>query len=218
MTAKCLIKQYLLYRAWCQLHNSPVGLQKEYTFTVCDFFSWQSPLALQCVVGSCVPGCCSCSAPAFRGAAFPADAAVLGSRCSLLRAVWLCLLQRPRSASVGSACAVLCRLEYSACPAVGMGAVSRGAGTWWDNALCRCQESASRWSCQAARAPGRYRSCQSHLRAEPWPRTRVTRFSSLQRRALLVFDKEKRVAPIFRKPSSQCGIYSVDTNIVLELK
>lgn len=161
-------------------------------------------LLVQCLS---IPGCC-----------------VPGGRCrareqvSLLRAVWLCLLQRPRSASVGSACAVLCRLEYSACPAVGMGAVSRGAGTWWDNALCRCRESASRWSCQAARAPGRYRSCQSHLRAEPWPRTRVTRFSSLQRRALLVFDKEKRVAPIFRKPGSQCGIYSVDTNIVLELK
>lgn len=31
LTAKCLIKQYLLNRAWCQLLNLPVALQKEYT-------------------------------------------------------------------------------------------------------------------------------------------------------------------------------------------
>lgn len=192
MTAKPLIKQYLLNRAWCQLHNLPVGLQKKYTFIALDFFSQQSSLALQCVSGSCVSGCCSCSAPAFRTAAFPADAAVLAwEQVFPSPAVWLCLLQQPSSVSVGSACAVLCRLEYSACPAVGMGAVSCGAGPWWDNAPCRCWESASCWSSQAARAPGGYCSCQSHRRAEPWPCTRVTRFSSLQRRALSVFDKEK---------------------------
>lgn len=30
LAAKCLIKQYVLNRAWCQLLNLPVGLQKEY--------------------------------------------------------------------------------------------------------------------------------------------------------------------------------------------
>lgn len=30
LAAKCLIKQYVLNRAWCQLLNLPVGLLKEY--------------------------------------------------------------------------------------------------------------------------------------------------------------------------------------------
>lgn len=34
LNGKCLIEQYLLNRAWCQLHNLPVGSQKEYTFFV----------------------------------------------------------------------------------------------------------------------------------------------------------------------------------------
>lgn len=34
LTAKCLIKQYVLNRAWCQLLNLPVGLQKEYTLII----------------------------------------------------------------------------------------------------------------------------------------------------------------------------------------
>lgn len=34
----------------------------------------------------------------------------------------------------------------------------------------------------------------------------------------LISDKEERAAPIFRKPGCPCGILSVATNIVLELK
>lgn len=106
------------------------------------------------------------------------EAVSRGAAGSLLWAVWLCLLQQPSSASVPSACRALCWLGYSLCSLWEWGSV-HGSAARWDNAPCCSRESAS------CRAPGRLCSCQSHPEVtEPWPRTRVTRFSDLQQRNL----------------------------------
>lgn len=163
LTAKCLIKQYLLYRARCQLLNLLVVLQK----VPCEVSS-PSKADWHCSVLKEVVS---------PGAAFLAGAAVLGSRCALLLAVWLCLLQQPSSATVCSAAwSVLCaRLwEWRQCPVE----LVRGG------IMPPAAPGNPRW---AARAPGRYSSCQSHPWAECCPCTTVTRLCSLQWRGAFCF-------------------------------
>lgn len=155
-----------------------------------DFFSQQSKLALQCVEGSCVQECC-----------------VPGRHCCAREQVFPseCLLRM-----------VLCWLEYSVCPAVGMGQCSLELvdGGIMPPAAPRNQPPPAGLSGhQAGTAPAKVTPGLSTGHA---PGSRGSLPCSGGH--FWVFDKEKSAAPIFRKLGFQCGIYSGDTNIVLELK
>lgn len=215
LTAKCLIKQYLLNRAWCQLCNLPVGLQEEYTLIYCYLISplceisflseahWRCSVLMEAVRRGAAP-----AVPSIPGAVLPwcgtllcLGPAVPSSRlrvCACSRAklchCLLCLHGSLLAEAVAMEAVSVELYVVGQCPLLlpGISLLLELLGCTRQLPLLP----KSPW-------------------AERWPRTTVTRFSC---RALLVFDKEKWAAPIFRKPSSECGIYSVDTNIVLELK
>lgn len=207
LAAKCLIKQYVLNRAWCQLLNLPVGLQKEYAL-IYYYLSW--PLCEISFPSSAAWHCSVLKEVVSRGAA-PAEpqhsgCRVPGRHCCAREQVFpspACVAVPAPAAKLSES--LLCWLEYSVCPAVGMEAVSHAAAPWGDNAPCCSRESLL--------------GCLSTRQVLLLPKSPGSQGSlPCNGGALLVFDKEKWAAPIFRKPISQCGIYSVDTNIVLELK